>query len=531
MAQAHAVPAAANGAYGTLEERILDRDQVGASLAYYDLYREAEPLKDLLREAVRIHAPFTHVPYHERIDDGYPNFVNNDHCLLSARATAHLTDMVASELAGLPMAQTVWYIPTGLDIWNQKVNKATGHYTRDFNPPEGPPPTPVVHWPDQDLEPVRGSYQDALDEWMTLVHRGHVLDAYRLFLGMMNDASNRPKALAQLVFAGLIDLQDRVYLNRSYTTGHKSYRARATVELGAKIGWDDAHDVIYAGALDIGVGPRWYSTYELACNAIKTMVDDEPLRAIPYGRASQRETEFWRQREPLTEAEHAETIEAVIRTPEPAGHEQISKLLLAGKAPRHVMDTIQIAAARVLLETGNDLGFSIPQHCYEYCNTVRWFADEFGHQQRTKFLYTAASFVGRNAEQQRIVSDVTPLEIKPPAKAASVPMDRKLIELDAALLALDTDASLAWTQACIDDGGERDGLIRTLAGAACKIGNDPHNQEIALCFLEDYRRSTARDKELLLLGCAHHTATHRKYGDYLECYHRYCDAMGIEATA
>ena len=30
----------------------------------------------------------------------------------------------------LPMAQTIWYIPTGLDIWNQKINKAPGHYTR-----------------------------------------------------------------------------------------------------------------------------------------------------------------------------------------------------------------------------------------------------------------------------------------------------------------------------------------------------------------------------------------------------------------
>ena len=48
--------------------------------------------------------------------------------------------------------------------------------------------------------------------------------------------------------------------NRSYTTGHKSYRARATVELGEAIGWDNAHDVLYAGVPDIAVGPRWYST-------------------------------------------------------------------------------------------------------------------------------------------------------------------------------------------------------------------------------------------------------------------------------
>ena len=57
------------------------------------------------------------------------------------------------------------------------------------------------------------------------------------------------------MFAGLIDVQDRSFQNRSYTTGHKSFRARATVELGEAIGWERAHDVLYAGALDIAVGP------------------------------------------------------------------------------------------------------------------------------------------------------------------------------------------------------------------------------------------------------------------------------------
>src|SRR5438067_10813478 len=103
--------------YANLEERILGRDQVGASWAFYDLVREGEPLIDILAATVRIHAPYTHVPYHQRIDDGYPNFVNNDHCLLSARATLHLTRMLPPDLAMLPMAQTIWYIPTGLDIW------------------------------------------------------------------------------------------------------------------------------------------------------------------------------------------------------------------------------------------------------------------------------------------------------------------------------------------------------------------------------------------------------------------------------
>src|ERR1035438_3662990 len=78
---------AAKALYDRLEDRCLMRDQVGASEVYYDLVRAGRPLPEIIAEGVRIHAPFTHVPYHERIDDGYPNFVNNDHRLLSARAT------------------------------------------------------------------------------------------------------------------------------------------------------------------------------------------------------------------------------------------------------------------------------------------------------------------------------------------------------------------------------------------------------------------------------------------------------------
>ena len=73
--------------YARLEEKILERDQKGASRIYYDLVQAARPLPELLREMVRIHAPYTHVPYHQRLDDGVPRFVNNDHCLLSSRAS------------------------------------------------------------------------------------------------------------------------------------------------------------------------------------------------------------------------------------------------------------------------------------------------------------------------------------------------------------------------------------------------------------------------------------------------------------
>ena len=48
------------------------------------------------------------------------------------------------------------------------------------------------------------------------------------------------------------------------------------------------------------------------------------------------------------------------------------------------------------------------------------------------------------------------------------------------------------------------------------MGNDPHNQEIALCLLEDFGKNRNPLKDRLLLAAAHHTAKHRKYGDALD---------------
>src|SRR5437879_5565813 len=129
-ADRNAADAGTARAYADLEERILSRDQIGAGEIFYDLAKARRPVPELVGELVRIHAPYTHVPYHQRLDDGLVRFVNNDHCLLSGRVSLPLMSLVRPELRLLPLAQTVWYIPTGLDPWSQLLGKAPGHYTR-----------------------------------------------------------------------------------------------------------------------------------------------------------------------------------------------------------------------------------------------------------------------------------------------------------------------------------------------------------------------------------------------------------------
>src|SRR5262249_44101396 len=60
--------------YARLEERIVARDQKGASDVLYRLLGQDRPATEILRETIRIHAPYTHVPYHQRLDDGIVKF-------------------------------------------------------------------------------------------------------------------------------------------------------------------------------------------------------------------------------------------------------------------------------------------------------------------------------------------------------------------------------------------------------------------------------------------------------------------------
>src|ERR671921_605110 len=110
-------------------------------------------------------------PTRQGRDDGYVRFVNNDHCLLSMRAALHLQKLVPGETAFLPMAQTVWYIPTGLDPWNQLIGKAPGHYNRIYDMQlAGSPIAPVAHWADgAPKEAGNGTLDEQLNDWLTLV--------------------------------------------------------------------------------------------------------------------------------------------------------------------------------------------------------------------------------------------------------------------------------------------------------------------------------------------------------------------------
>jgi hypothetical protein len=503
--------------YARLEERILARDQRGAADILYSLAHDGCSVPELLYQAVRIHAPYTHVPFHQRLDDGLVKFVNNDHCLLSARAAVRLTKLMPAGFECLPLAQTFWYLPTGLDPWNQLLGLAPGHYTRMYKlDVSATPPPPEIHWADQEPLATEGTLDERLNLWLTLVQRSEVIPAYRVFLGMVDNATSeeRRRILAQLVFAGLIDIQDRMLFNRSYTTGHKGYRGRSVVELGDLFGWSNAHDLMYAGVPDMAVGPHWYSTFEMA-----TAVCQFQLDGLDH--------DFLQNQGALDAAEQAHLEDVILHSHEPDWQYLICDLLKAGRGPRQILDVLQVAASELMVECGAPENYSMPQHTAEYCNTLRWYFDAFDHPHQVKLLFVAGAMVNTASHNQAADPKNGPRTVRALRGADAWDGPRILDRLHTALLVRNTDESLALVHAYVTHGYSHAPLVQVLALAASEFGNDPHNQEICLCLVEDYVTSTAIDRERLLFGSVVNLTGYRKYGDPLESYQRFAAAFDL----
>ena len=176
--------------------------------------------------------------------------------------------------------------------------------------------------------------------------------------------------------------------------------------------------MLYAGALDIAVGPRWYSLYEAASNAILIDLEGQTLHAVPYsGTTEQERAILANNKAPLDAAETDALIEVILREPEPA-YLRPDGAPEGRQEPARILDAIQVGVAEVVIETHDELNFSLPQHCYEYCNTLGWFWDKFDHPQRLKLLYLAAAYLNQAAWHQKLTGDLTPPRSRSPPMPA-----------------------------------------------------------------------------------------------------------------
>ena len=146
--------------FDALTEAILERDQPRTAGLFHEMVaRDGRSLGDALGTVTAAEAPFVQVPSHINVRDGQITLINNDHTILGLRTAAHLAPFLPETYRLLPFLQSVWYIPAGLDIWNQLLGNYPGRYAT-MKGMEVPPPSygPAV-WNDEQDADHRGGHR------------------------------------------------------------------------------------------------------------------------------------------------------------------------------------------------------------------------------------------------------------------------------------------------------------------------------------------------------------------------------------
>src|SRR5437879_12945257 len=159
--------------FDQLTEAILERDQPRTADLFFRMVQGGQSIGDALSVVTAAEAPFVNVPCHINIKDGNIALTNNDHTLLGLRASTYLMPYLPEKYRLLPLLQSVWYIPAGLDIWNQLLYKYPGRYATMKGVQVPSPPYGPTVW-QQDQEPIyeTGTAEERLHSQMVATVAG-----------------------------------------------------------------------------------------------------------------------------------------------------------------------------------------------------------------------------------------------------------------------------------------------------------------------------------------------------------------------
>src|SRR5207302_4189557 len=155
---------------------------------------------------------------------------------------------------------------------------------------------------------------------------------------------------------------------------------------------------------------------------------------------------------------------------------RISAHLKSGISLKSLGDTIQVAAAELILRTTVARQFTNGQHPFDYCNVANNWMRTSTNPYQPRILFLMASFINDVAHENKLQSPVLEMEGAGYDFAGRAP-DALLRELDEAIMALDFPRATALANAYLQSGADRRAYQATIALAACRFQDDPHNQK------------------------------------------------------
>lgn len=503
-----------------LTEQITHAQYREASDTFCRLVAEGDqPLQRVVHTAIGAAAPFVQVPSHMMQQPGGElRGVNYDHTVLGWRgALALMPRMNDPRRAVLPTVQAMWYVPQGLNIWEQIICEFPGHYARDAEKcntkKPGPDPSinrfdgptwqsPKIHF--EDHPPIRdGSVQERLDRFNLAIAEGSREEAYGLFLGLAELPENRPALKERLLFAGVSDLQDTLINRGGYQNiGHKALRARALIDIADYLGWDAAHDVMYTVVPDLGCSPRLYGLWSEITNLVKMELPQ--AAQIPKRSAS-----------PLSERELDSLADALLWGGPYEVNDCVIGFYRRGAGILDISDGVAVGYQRYLMDVlEHPHLFNHPMHSFDYLNVVNTWIRNYDSPHQVKGPFMVARFVNdairSNAMSPRDVKLGLPSRFEFRGWADGVPLDRVLGELLEQILVQDAPRACALVDSYLERTAERQLLMDTITYAACHFQNDPHVMRNCASSVEEFTHNQTPRRDDILRGFVKHQARYVK---------------------
>ena len=322
--------------------------------------------------------------------------------------------------------------------------------------------------------------------------------------------TRRPARLRETIeFLGLIDLQDTVIGRKARNTGHKAIRARAVTDLANYIGWERSHGVFYMGVPDMAVGPLYYSLYDHAC------VHDQ--RRVPgdAGKNLKKTNQT-----PLSPREVEEMLDVLMTADQDTVFNLITAHLKNGKSIKSLGDTIQLGAAELILRTTVPRQFTNGQHPFDYCNVANNWLRTTDNPYQARVLYLMANFINDVAHENKL------LRLGDRRERAEFDFSGARRRRCSAISTRRSWRSTSPRATAVADAYLRSGrgspaYMETVALAACRFQDDPHNQKITISSFEEYGHNSTHLRDRLLLASPRLLAGWVKMPGERDCFARF----------
>jgi hypothetical protein len=470
-------------------------------------------------------APYLHVPaHHKLLPSGEFRNVNYDHTILGIRAGLRLMPWLSERERYLTLAQAIWYVPQGLDVWAQLECGFPGHYAREQErcAEEVLQRDKQLHRHFEDQAPlVAGSVDERFQRMFHAIVDGDKVTGYRLFLGLAAEPALRDRLRNEVLFAAIIDQQEFNSFRRVRHIGHKAIRTRSMLDIADWVGWEHAHPYFYVGVPDLGNAPIFHSLYDHASVLLGTTFKGAQYRLHETNAA------------PLTEPEQDRFVGQILAGDPMAVAHAITGLLQQGRSLTSIADTVMIAHATHCVERLRaPIAYTVPMHAFDYANVVNHWLRHFAHPHQAKAVYLSAWFVTDTIREVDWYPDdpaVTRPDYRPfQGWADGLSAAEALAELERAVAAQDPSRAVALVRSYQQRTAERDPLIRTLVHCAARFQGDAHIFRNARSMIEEYYQNSAgpRRKEVLFQAWAHYLSFYKKRTLSTECYDLYRDHFG-----